>query len=381
MVLRNGSPEEAGMNPAKVEQAEDLVRELVNSGGTHAFVLLASRKGITVSHKAFGTLSHEKNSPPLTTDVLFPISSLTKPITATAVMMLFEEGKLDINKPVVQYVPEFIGEGKEEVLVWQLMTHSTGMNDDAIQNWWKENQNNINIPPPAENQNAWIHEYLYPGLLAPLWKKPSVEMSYCSWGVELLGDIIRRVNGQSYESFVRERIFEPLGMKDSFVIVPQSESYRIVRRPEELGGTWFMSKEALETPRACTGLYSTAYDLAIFGQMFLNKGTYGEVRILSPDSIAEMTRNQVPGLCSHWGNEFFEEAGWGYCWDIPFGKNTLGNRKSPKAFSHGGSGGVRILADPQYDLFWATFMVDYNPEETRRFEANLSDLLIESIES
>jgi CubicO group peptidase (beta-lactamase class C family) len=382
MLLRQDSPESAGVNPVKLKVAEEAIQEYVKAGKSHAFVFLATRKGIIFSHKAFGTLSHEQGSPALRTDTIFPMSSITKPIAATAALILYEEGKLDINAPIVSYVPEFTGKGKEKALVHQLMTHSSGMNDDTIESWWKENKDKVVIPPLPRNQDQRVWEYLWSGLAAPLWKQPGVEMSYCSWGLILLSEIIRRTSGQSFESFIRERIFDPLGMKDSFLIVPQRVKDRIVQRPSHLDNGWYLSKEALETPYASGGLYSTAYDLAVFGQMLLDKGSYSGIRILRPETVKEMTRNQIPGLCSQFFDEFFEEAGWGYCWDLPYGKNTIGKLVSPEAISHAGRAGAMILADPHYDLFWAMLFIDYSDQKTPfTFPGVISDMVIEAIET
>lgn len=210
-------------------------------------------------------------------------------------------------------------------------------------------------------------------------------MSYCSFGIELLGDIIRRVSGQSYEDFLREKLFAPLGMKDSYLTVPESVRDRVVRRIDPPGsfGT-FTDPVSLETPFAATGMYSTVYDMSIFLQMFLNMGVYDKKTILSPESVREMTRNQIPGLSAWFFEEYFEEAGWGYSWDIPFGKKTLGERISPLAFSHGGGSGVMMMADPRYNLICTVFTVPgpemkMGPEATAP-ETLIPDMVIDAIE-
>lgn len=140
---------------------------------------------------------------------------------------------------------------------------------------------------------------------------PGEEMSYSNHGYALLGEIVRRVSGQSLADFARERIFEPLRMEDTFYIVPDSVRTRIVQRPSDapfavgVVGPGLGTREHQELPFAAAGVYSTVMDLAIFGQMFLNRGSYGDVRILSPAAVAEMTRNQIPGISSQIPGEFF----------------------------------------------------------------------------
>ncbi len=145
-------------------------------------------------------------------------------------------------------------------------------------------------------------------------------MSYCNYGIELLGEIVRRMSGQSLAEFARERIFAPLGMHDTWYIVPGEVAHRVVKRPatalmaesDSPGLIDWMpyvkdlivglnSRELQALPAACAGVYSTARDMAIFGQMFLNRGSYGDARILSPASVREMTRNQIPGISARRG--------------------------------------------------------------------------------
>jgi CubicO group peptidase (beta-lactamase class C family) len=192
-----------------------------------------------------------------------------------------------------------------------------------------------------------------------------VEMSYCNHGYALLGEIVRRVSGQSLADFARERIFEPLRMEDTSYIVPDAVRARIVRRPLDapfavgVVGPGLGTREHQELPLAAAGVYSTVMDMAIFGQMFLNRGSYGDVRILSPASVAEMTRNQIPGISSQIPGEFFPEASWGFGWSIRGNKKALryGSLHSPQTFSHHGAGGVQFWVDPVYEIVGLYFSV------------------------
>jgi CubicO group peptidase (beta-lactamase class C family) len=98
-------------------------------------------------------------------------------------------------------------------------------------------------------------------------------------------------------------------------------------------------------------------DMAVFGQMFLNRGTYGDARIVSPASVAEMTRNQIPGIGARYGSEFFPEASWGFGWNVHEGKKDRGSLHSPKAFCHVGAGGVFLWVDPVYEIVGMHFSV------------------------
>jgi serine-type D-Ala-D-Ala carboxypeptidase len=127
-----GTPEEAGMLPDRIESVKQLAAGWVAEGHTPSLVLLAARKGIIFLHEAYGRLWPEENSPPLRTDSVFPIASLTKPVTATAAMILVEDGLLGLNRPVIDYIPEICAEGTEEILVHHLLTHTSGYNNEAL---------------------------------------------------------------------------------------------------------------------------------------------------------------------------------------------------------------------------------------------------------
>jgi CubicO group peptidase (beta-lactamase class C family) len=362
--LHTGTPKQTGMSAERIQHIKGLAESWVARGIHPSLVVLAARRGTIVLHEAFGRLGPEPDAPPLMPDTLFPLASITKPITATALMLLVEDGLVGLFRPVSEYIPEFVGEGKYAVKVHHLLTHTSGLREEDVNRHAEAKKKSFDFPPVDENQHPRIHERLWLGYDAPLWKPPGEEMSYCTFGYALLGEIVRRVSGRSLADCAEERIFRPLGMEDTCYTVPASLEPRIVRRAEGKPGAHLNTREAHETPAAGSGAYSTAMDMAVFGQMFLNGGVYGGTRILSPVSVAEMTRNQIPGISAlwhaPWGDEFFPEAGWGLGWGIS------GNKKealvSPKAFRHLGWGGVLLWVDPVYEIVGVFFSVDLMPE-------------------
>src|SRR5215470_17434571 len=309
MPLRPGAPDEVGMSAQRVRHVRQLAAGWVAQGITSALVILVARRGVVVLHEAFGRLTPDDDAPPVQRGTIYPLSSLTKPITATAAMLLVEDGLLGLQQPVAEYLPEFRGEGKQEVRVYHLLTHTSGLRDEDVNAHAAQKWGVVAIPSPEETQHPWIHEYLFLRYDAPLWKPPGVEMSYCSYGYILLGEIVRRISGQALADFASARIFTPLGTQDTFYSVPDAVRARIVRRP--LDAPW-AANFLQERPSAAGGVYATAMDMAIFGQMFLNRGRYGEVRMLSSAAVAEMTRNQIPGISAQERGEFFPEASWGF---------------------------------------------------------------------
>ncbi len=369
MELGIGTAEEASISSIALERIRKRAAGWVEEGIHPALVLLAARKGVIFLHEAFGKLTPDENSPPLPLDAIFPLASITKPITATAAMILVEEGLLGLNRPVQEYIPEFEGEGKEKVLVHHLMTHTSGIPDDDVvfSIIEEKDEAGVDVEPHEETADATIHRYLHYGLDVPLAIEAGREMIYSSFGFYVLGEIIRRLSGQSLNDFASEKIFTPLGMRDTAYSVPDMLKPRVVIRPEDAPFSDFNTADVQERPSPAGGAYSTAMDMAIFGQMMLNKGRYGEQRIISPVTVAAMTRNQIPGIEAHLFEERFPEAGWGLGWSInlEYKGQTYGEALlSPTSYSHGGAGGVFLWIDPVREIVGVFFSVAMENKES-----------------
>ena len=348
------------MSPERLRRVAELAEGWVRGGDTPALAVLVARRGVIVLHEAFGRLSQAPDAPPVQLDSIFALGSVTKPITATAVMILVEDGLLGLNRPVSDYLPGFESGGKEAVMVHQLLTHTSGFNEPELMHYKLKQEGRSGEPSFETYFGAGIDEFLRLQAGAPLWKPPGAEMSYSSYAYELLGEIVRRVSSVPLAEFAQRRIFEPLGMADSYYIVPDSLSRRIVQIPA--GSRWklFNTRAFQLEPWACGGAFSTARDMAVFGQMFLNGGAYSGARILSPVTVREMTRNQIPGISATFNGEFFPEASWGYGWNVKGDKKALrgGSLTSPRMFNHGGAGGSVLWVDPVCELVGVYFSRD-----------------------
>jgi CubicO group peptidase (beta-lactamase class C family) len=359
MQLHSGRPEDAGMCPARIGRIACAAQQWVADGLTPALVLVIARRGVIVLHEAYGRLTPDDDSPPLPRDALFPLASLCKPITATAAMLLVEEGLLSLNRPVREYLPEFAGEGKDVVMVHHLLTHTSGLREEDL-DAHAVAKGASPVLPLGHHSFPRHEEYLRARYDAPLWKPPGAEMSYCTYNYELLGEIVTRVSGQALEDLVRARICAPLGVVDTHFVVPEALRSRVVRRPANVYMAQILDSFLLrdEPYASCSG-FGTALDLATFGQMFLNRGCYGDVRLLSPATVAAITRNQIPGISARLGEEVFPEASWGLGWDVLGEKKAErdGALRSPQSFQHGGAGGVLLWVDPVYEIVGAYFSV------------------------
>lgn len=359
--LRHGTPADAGMLPERVDRVRDLAAGWVKEEYTPAMCVLVARRGVIVLHEAFGVLTPDDDAPPLQRDSIFPVSSVTKTITATLVMQLVEDGRIGLNRPVVEYVPELSGEGKDQILLHHLLTHTSGLREEEVLAFPLLRDGTApDLPPCPATQHPVVHQTLHAYHEAPLSRRPGELMEYCTYGYLLLAEVVRRVSGRALDDLARERVFAPLGMTDSWLVVPESVRSRIVRRrpdapwaaPEIWGWQGLNSREAEETPWADRGLYSTARDLAVLTQTFLNGGTYGSARILSRPSVDAMTRNQIPGTRF----EFVDKSGpaaMGYGWFVEHeGAKWLpfGSLQSLRAANHMGAGGSVVWFDPTHEL-------------------------------
>jgi CubicO group peptidase (beta-lactamase class C family) len=374
MPITVGTPEEAGMSATRLRHVAHVAKGWVEHGLLRALVIAVARRGVLVLHEAYGTLSAGPDSPAVMLDSIFPLWSISKVITATAVMGLVEDGRLGLNRPVAEYIPEFVGDGKSAVTPWHLLTHTSGLREEAV-NAYASPELFAQGFTLAASVSVFTPEYLLERYAAPLSTAPGKEMSYCDFNFMLLGEIVQRVSGRSLNDFASERIFEPLGMRDASYILTGERQPRMVRAhpnevpPDGIGPTGFV-----EAPWGAASVSSTALDLARFGQMFLDHGGRGDARVLSPASVAQMTRNQIPGISAHFINESFPEASWGLGWSVEGDKRYrfAGSLRSSATFSHLGWGGLFIWADPMYDLVGVYLSVFPEPNaEMQRWPLDL----------
>jgi CubicO group peptidase (beta-lactamase class C family) len=370
--LRAGTAAEAGMLPERVAHARDLCVHWVEEGHTPTLGVCVARRGVIILNEAFGVLGPGPDSPPLDLNALFAGASVTKPATATLALQLVEDGLLGLNRPVREYLPEISGEGSDEMLVHHLLTHTTGYcwhtDPPMVEHATKKLEAGFEPPPCPENQHPLIHQLLW-----LLWDVPRVArvgevMIYSGFNYELLGEIVRRLSGRTLEALARERIFDPLGMRDTYYVVPESESHRVVQRASGLPladpeGPFFQgqgSRQMQETPYAGAGLFTTPSDMVIFGQTFLNGGRYGSARVLSPAAVRAMTRDQIPGIGARFFSKVIEHGSWGYGWAVASTEKFKyfdGSLQPLGTICHPGAGGQNFWVDPENEIVGAYFEV------------------------
>ncbi len=315
LTLRHGRPEDAGLDPQRIELIRERARSWVAAGDSPSLVLLAARRGVIVLEEAYGIL-RPSDGAPLRTDSIFPVMSITKPVAAAAVLCLVEDGLLSLKHPIADLLPEITAPGTEQVLIADLVTHTSGYDDMTVfPHVAPRFADNCPVPDAAPDQYPDLNRLIHYAGDAPLSHAPGEVMCYCNFGYALIGDIVRRVSGMSFARFVTERLFQPLGMGDSYLVLPAElrRSRRVFRRPElpdlpALFRNWppqlvpSVDSETLDAyDGGWNGMKTTARDIAVFAQMLLNGGTYGGQRVLSRASVKAMTSPQLPpGIRSIW---------------------------------------------------------------------------------
>jgi CubicO group peptidase (beta-lactamase class C family) len=266
----------------------------------------------------------------VTTDHIFLLASISKPMVATAIMQLVEDGRLTLGDPVTRYIPEFDRPGKPPVTVWHLLTHTAGMEETA----WFEALNIARAPAVAHFLAA-CHSSLH--------FRPGTRFEYCTLSFVILGELITRLSGLPYPEYLQERVFAPLGMVDtSFDPGPGNAP-----RTAPVHGTEAWGEGALEyfvgTAAPGGGLWSTAADVVRFGQAFANGGA----RLLAPALVELMTREHTTGLVALVDGHP-EAAHYGLGWSKDSLAGTLPG--SPAVVEHGGATGTLLWVDPEWDL-------------------------------
>jgi CubicO group peptidase (beta-lactamase class C family) len=338
--LAKAAPREAGMNAEKLDAIATRMQEFIDAGEIAGAVTLVAKDGRIVHESAAG-LADIAEKTPMQTDSMFAVASMTKPITAAAVMVLVDEGRLSLDDPVAKYLPEFkeqklkSGEApKTEMTLRHLLTHTSGLGGD------QKNEGTL-----AETAKALAKRSLdfHPG---ERWQYgPS--LSVC-------GRVVEVVSGQPFDVFLQERFFAPLGMRDTSFLPPPEKHARVARLYERKGDKlestthWINDLSADRTPNPSGGLFSTAADMARFYQMMLNLGELDGRRVLTEASVREMTRVQTDDLKTG----FTDGNGWGLGWCVVKSPQGVTEMLSPGTFGHGGAFGTQGWVDPERKMIF-----------------------------
>ena len=346
----------AGVDKARLGQIGARMQSFVDQKMVAGVVTLVAHNGEVVHLNAVGQQNVEEKKA-MAPDSIFQIMSMTKPVTGVAVMMLAEEGRLSVADPVERHLPEFKNlmirdasgamlKPKRVITVRDLMTHTSGMQANPSGTLYEDAFQKMKIP---------LGDAVRLYAQTPLDFEPGAKWQYSNMGLATLGRLVEVASGMSYEQFVEQRIFTPLGMKDSHFYLPAAKHSRLAMIYQ--GGNGALARSDPKTllagdpaiyrreskyPAPEFGMYSTATDLAAFYTMMLNQGLYKGKRLLSKAAVETMTAlhtGDLPAASSG--------AGFGLTWEVVRDPMAMLTLRGAGTFGHGGAFGTYGWVDPK----------------------------------
>jgi CubicO group peptidase (beta-lactamase class C family) len=354
------SPGRVGFVADRLQRAYDLLQGEAESGRVPGSALCVGRRGAMSAPRFFG----------LPDEVLFLVASITKPVVAAAVVLLVERGQLGLHDRVVEYLPEFGQNGKEDVRIRHLLTHTSGLPDMLPEN---TDLRAAHAGLPAFLEGTCRHGLMF---------APGSRVSYQSMGFTVLGELVQRIAGTALPEFLRREFFEPLGMHDTWLGAPAEVQHRIapvVLPPEQQGTDWNWNTaywRGLGAPWG--GLITSPADFARYCRMMLDEGTLGRTRVLGPASVRAMTTNQLATLPDI-AEEDRRSRPWGLGWRLVGAGHTPshGDLLGPNAYGHSGATGTLCWIDPDADAFCTLFTT--RPEGDAPHLAHVSNIVAGSL--
>ena len=306
--LPNAKPEEAGFSSERLQRIHQMLQRRIDAHDIAGAVTLVARNGRIVHFETHGLMDLE-TSKPMARDAIFRMASMSKPITGTAIMMLAEEAKLRLTDPVSKFIPEFKDlkvavpkagstpnapqfytvPADREITIRDLLTHTSGLVSGPV--------STAEAARLGRKPTDTLADYIPRLASVPLEFQPGSRWTYSPGaGFDTLGRIVEIVSGQTFDVFLKQRIFDPLGMKDTFFSPPEDRLSRIASNYRKTA----KGLEKLPDPgptkyfSGAGGLRSTADDYVLFGQMLVNGGQLNGRRLLSPRSVELMSSIFVP---------------------------------------------------------------------------------------
>ncbi|MBA4408986.1 MAG: serine hydrolase domain-containing protein [Bacteroidota bacterium] len=383
-VLTEAAPESVGISTERLALIDQLCADAVKNGDVPGIVSLVARNGKIVLWKAYGMANNQEGKV-LKRDDIFRIASQTKAITSTAVMMLWEEGKFQLDDPISKYIPEFknmqvlksfrysdttwTGEPvKSEITIRHLLTHTSGIGYGVIDGdeRMKMIYHKAGIIDAFTTENVTIGENIKKLAKLPLHHNPGEKFTY-SEGLDVLGYFIEIVSGMPFDVFLKTHLFDPLGMNDTRFYQPEEKAGRLVAVQQKVNGNWekypvtfydtdYPIKGAKTFFAGGAGLSSTVKDYATFLQMYLNGGEYNGIRLLSRTTVQSIMGNQTGELYGR------PDKFYGLAFGMLDSKGQdKGGQNSEGTFEWGGYFNTSYFADPKENVIGLIFKQTQGP--------------------
>jgi CubicO group peptidase (beta-lactamase class C family) len=365
--LPSASAESEGMSAERLARLNSGMKELVDQGRLAGSVTMVSRHGKVVEFDAVGKRDIASNAP-MQKDSIFRIYSMSKPITGVAMMMLFEEGKWQLNDPVAKYIPELaklkvygtdannnvvMKDSAHPVTMRELMSHSGGFTYGFFSNTAVDK---LQLEADLLNPNNTLDEFIKRVAKLPLNAQPGTEWHY-SISVDIQGYIVQKLSGMPFEEYLEKRIFKPLGMVDTGFYVPKEKLNRFAEfytydkdgKLQAVGVKEGLNHDFAAKPALSSGgggLVSTAADYMRFCQMLLNGGQLDGVRLLSPLTVELMRTNVLPANVPI----LAPGAGFGLDFAVYTDPVAAGGYFGKGTYFWGGAAGTWFWIDPVNDV-------------------------------
>jgi CubicO group peptidase (beta-lactamase class C family) len=405
-LVMNGKPEDVGLSSERLQRIHDTVQRYIDSKQISGAVTVVSRRGKVAHFETHGLMDIESKTP-MRRDAIFRMASMSKPVTGAAILMLMEEGKVRLTDPVSRFLPEFketkvamakplppgppppAGQpprapeiytvpAEREITIRDLMTHTSGLESGGA-----GTREGARIAP--RDTASTLAAYIPKLGAVPLDFQPGTQWRYSALaGIETLGRIVEIASGLTFDQFLKQRIFDPLGMKDTAFYPAADRQSRVVtlyrRTPNGLEReetpSWLATKTLFS---GGGGLWSTPEDYLQFAQMLANGGTLNGKRLLGPRTVELMATNHVGDLYRGAGAGVRELRGFGFGLTVEVMLNNVdGNRRvSNGSFGWDGAFGTHFWVDPKEQLV-GLLMVQESVEPLKRdFENAVMQAIVE----
>ena len=391
--LQRASPESVGLSSAGLERATAALQAHIDAGDVAGVVAAVARDGKLVYFEALGQRDLQTRDP-MPQDALFRLYSMTRSITSTAAMILWEEGKFQLDDPIATYLPQFADQRvfvdagapdmsqtrarRGDITVRHLLTHTSGIGSRSSPIYRAERVRLRSITLPQMVDNA---------ARVPLFEDPGTRFRY-GISTTMLGRLIEIWSGMPLEQFLDERVFEPLGLRDTVFWADRDRADRLatVYRRDNASGA--LNPHAIEEIpfteqptliEGGVGLLSSTMDFLRFSQMFLNKGELSGTRVLRPETVEMMTRNHIPDSVLPLGTRgYMAGSGWGLGFNVVLDSSAYTFPVGEGEYWWDGSAGTRFSIDPEHGII-TVIMAQVSPSRGGGFREEFKKLVYDAI--
>jgi len=395
-------PEKVGMSSERLRRIDEMMQRHIDAGDITGGVTVVARRGQVVHFKTHGLMNLDTKKP-MPKDAFFRMASSSKPVTGVAIMMLVEEGKIRLTDPVSKFIPEFkntkvaiaknggpeptgpfggnrpppdvdLVSATRELTIRDLMTHTNGLMTGGL--------GSAQVRGMERKKTDTLADYIPRLGAVPLDFQPGARWRYSAQaGIDALGRIVEIVSGKTFDVFLSERIFKPLGMNDTYFNIPADKEARLLPLYRKTAGKW----EVAPTPSfldsrtfysGAAGLMSTAHDYLMFQQMFVNRGQLNGVRLLSPKTVDYMAMNHVKDLY-HGSRNDDDGMGFGLTMAVHVNEALANARRSTGAFGWQGAFGTMTWTDPKEGLACVLMIQQSDSGVQRDFQNAVLQAIVE----